>query len=306
MEMKTRPDCFAKRIIGMPVYSIQEAQQLGNVKSLLIDNREKRISGIIVERRRFGREERLISFAHIQSVGEDVITVDKSLVAERRNAHPQYMRQARNPINIIGSRVFSVGGKTLGKVDEFRFDSQSGAITALEISGNGGLFKERFLLDGAYIKTIALGTIMVADEALANATPLVNPLLSSVTGTVEMAKEKAGNFFNDTVNATKKFSENLAGNLRKTEDAEAEEEEMAKPITPLEQELEDGLVIRTDTPEEESPSEPLAETGMEEAAEEALEADIPLPVNVQEIVAEDLGEEKENEKTAQNEEARNE
>lgn len=302
MEIKTSQDCFAKRIIGMPVYSIQEAQQLGNVKSLLIDNREKRISGIIVERRRFSREERLISFTHIQSVGEDVITVDKSLVAERRNTNPQYMRQVRNPINIIGSRVFSVGGKTLGKVDEFRFDSQSGAITALEISGNGGLFKERFLLDGTYIKTIALGTIMVADEALENAAPIVNPLISGVTGTVELAKEKAGNFFNDTVNATKKFSENLAGNLRKTDYEEVEEEEIAKPITPLEQEIEDGLVIQVDIPEEESPSESLATVGTEEAPA----ADSTLPVNAQEIVAEDLEEEEANEEAARDKEEQDE
>ena len=119
---------------------------------------------------------------------------------------------------------------------------------------------------------------------------------------MELAKEKAGNFFNDTVNATKKFSENLAGNLRKTDYEEVEEEEIAKPITPLEQEIEDGLVIQVDIPEEESPSESLATVGTEEAPA----ADSTLPVNAQEIVAEDLEEEEANEEAVRDKEEQDE
>ncbi|MEG1501476.1 MAG: PRC-barrel domain-containing protein, partial [Clostridiales bacterium] len=135
----------SKSILGMAVYSVQEGQMLGSVKNLLIDNKEKAVLGLIVERRKLNREERVITFEHIHNIGDDVITIDKAVSLSHPRNIPQLLRQLRNPLQIIGARVFTIGGKTLGRVNEFRFNSQTGKITGLEMGGhnNNSIFKEK-------------------------------------------------------------------------------------------------------------------------------------------------------------------
>lgn len=214
----------SKRIISMPVYSIQEGNHLGTVKSLLIDNGEKAVAGLIVERRRFNREERFIPYSHIQSVGEDVITIDKASVVDRRKVMPQTMRQMRNPFMLIGAKVFTVGGKILGKVEEYRFNTQDGKISALEIGG-GGFFKDSFSVDAKYITTMASGTIMIEDAALDDYETVNNSLHSAM----DTVMEKANNVFTGTMNVSKKLGQNISQTFQKFRQDEDDEEPAQDP-----------------------------------------------------------------------------
>ncbi|MGI5891145.1 MAG: PRC-barrel domain-containing protein [Bacillota bacterium] len=203
---------YSKKTIMMPVYSVQEGQNMGLVKSIIIDPKEKCIMAFLLERRRMTKEERIVPFVNIKSVGDNVIIIDKAINAERKNNFPQIMRYMRNPVQLIGSKVFTTGGKTLGRVEEYRYDDKSGKITTLEISGGmANYIKGHILLEGQYIITIAPATVMVDEEALEH----IEHVENNPRFTMENAKEKAGSVLTGTIEASKKISQNISQTLNK-------------------------------------------------------------------------------------------
>ena len=93
----------SKKTLGMPVYSIREGQNLGYVKTLVMDPQEKAVIALIIERRRMTREERIIPFVHIQSIGDDVIVVDKAASAERKANLPHIISHNEESFAYTGS-----------------------------------------------------------------------------------------------------------------------------------------------------------------------------------------------------------
>ncbi|MGI6361812.1 MAG: PRC-barrel domain-containing protein [Bacillota bacterium] len=204
----------SKKILAMPVYSIQEGQNMGLVKNIIIDAKEKKVVALLLEKRRMGKEERLIPFINIKSIGDSAIIIDRAINAERKNNLPPLTRYLRNPIHIIGSKVFTTNGNTLGRVEEYLFDDKTGKITALEISGGlDNLFKGHISLEGQYIITIAPSTIMVDEEVINYLEyPEINPrqAMGKAVGTaVNNAREKAGSVITGTIKASKKISRSL-------------------------------------------------------------------------------------------------
>ena len=201
-------DRTSKSILGMPVYSIKEGIPLGIIKQILIDGKTNRVQGFIVEKRRFSREERVLPFPAITGFGEDTITVERQGLLERKGINQQFLKAIRFPLPIVGARVFTAGGKTLGKVEEYRFSTIDGGITGLEIAGDG-FFKVRSLVDGATIIAIAPRTIMLKDAAITSAIALENSFLAGVESAAAIVREKAVDLKNNASEAGKKLSANF-------------------------------------------------------------------------------------------------
>lgn len=150
MAEKQSRDIESRKIIAMPVYSCKEGLYLGNIKTLLVDIKNTIVQEFVIERRRLSKDERILPFAAVHSFGEDGITIDSAAQLERRGQSSQFIRAQRHPVAIIGSRVFTTAGRTLGKIEEYRFDSETGDISGLEISPDG-FFKVRSLVKGEHI-----------------------------------------------------------------------------------------------------------------------------------------------------------
>ncbi len=208
MEEKTRQERTSKSIIGMPVLSIAEGQPLGQIKQILIDVKNKAVQGFLLERRRLSRDERILPFAAVTGFGEDTITIEKYSLLERKGQSHQFVRALRQPLPLIGARVFTAGGRTLGKVEEYRFSLENGAITGLEIAGDG-LFKARTLVDGDYIIAVAAHTVMIKDQAIEAAQPLENTFLTNVENAADTMREAASSLKENAVVAGKRIAENF-------------------------------------------------------------------------------------------------
>lgn len=208
MTEEIRIDRTSKSILGMPVYSIKEGIPLGTIKQILIDGKTNRVQGFIVEKRRFSREERILPFPAVTGFGEDTITVERQSLLERKGMNQQFLKAIRSPLPIVGARVFTAGGKTLGKVEEYRFSTVDGGITGLEIAGDG-FFKVRSLVDGETIIAIAPHTIMLKDTAIDSATALENSFIAGVENAAAIMREKAADLKNNASEAGKKLSANL-------------------------------------------------------------------------------------------------
>lgn len=212
-EQQPRAERTSKSLLNMPVLCISDGQMAGLIKQILIDVKSKSVQGFLVERRRFSRDERILPFSAVAGFGEDTVTVEKPSLLERKGQSYQYVRALRRPLPLLGSRVFTAGGRTLGKVEEYRISLEDGAICGLEIAGNG-FFKTRTLVDGAYIIALAAHTIMVKDEAIAQAEALENPFLSNMETAADAMRDAAVAIKENAKEAGKK----LAGNFNEAVD----------------------------------------------------------------------------------------
>ncbi|MDO4581411.1 MAG: PRC-barrel domain-containing protein [Bacillota bacterium] len=205
-----RDEKASRKIIAMPLYSVKEGLPLGQVKSLLLDPKQKRVLGFLVEKRRFSKDERILPFSAVNSFGEDMISVERAGALERRGASPQYIRACRNPVNLIGARVFTAGGKTLGRVEEYRFDTASGAISALEIAADG-LFADKLLARACHIIAIAPHTVMLDDAVESDAERADKPLQNAADN-MQAAADKLKS---SAADIGKKLSESISGTVSK-------------------------------------------------------------------------------------------
>jgi len=197
----------SKKTLGMAVYSMQEGQNLGQVKNLIIDDKGKRLLALVVEKRRLTKEEKLLPFSAVKSVGDDVITVERGQALTQRGLDPAVMRALRRPVQPLGARCFTTGGKTAGRVEEFYIDVADGSIALLELSG-GSLLTGKTLVEGRYIIALAPHTIMLDDEALVTSRPQENGLLSSM----ELARDKAATTARNTVSLLGNSLNRIRGN----------------------------------------------------------------------------------------------
>ena len=125
---------------------------------------------LLVEKRSLVRETKIIFFNHIKSIGENVITLDKSSYMQvQKNANfPEALQYIRRPVKIIGSKVLTESGRELGRVEEFYIDCSSGKITRLQLSCSfsGSFFKDNVSLSAEHIVTIG-ADVLIADNTAA-------------------------------------------------------------------------------------------------------------------------------------------
>ncbi len=188
-------DKASRKILGMAVYSIAEGQNLGLIKGLIIDGKEHSLLALVVEKKRLTKDERILPFKAVSSIGDDVITIERLGLLERPGANQQLIKAIRRPIQPLGARCFTADGKTMGKVEECYFNA-AGQISRLEIS-EGGLFKGRLYLPGELIIAMAPATIMLKEQAIKYINQNENNLIASM----EMARDKAAAISRGTVNA---------------------------------------------------------------------------------------------------------
>ena len=192
-------------VLGMKVISISEGLELGQVKQVVI-TAEQIVAGFLVSRRR-GREERLLPLKAVTSFGEDRITVERQNALERSNSFAREGRR-RGPLSLVGSRVFTAGGRILGKVEEYYFSAGDGRLTALEISG--GPMQERMRLPGRFIIAISPQTVMIKDEALREAKPVDGTLRAGLSAAVDTVSGAVNTLADSTRQGAKKLTAGLA------------------------------------------------------------------------------------------------
>lgn len=152
----------SKQFLSLPIVSLSEGQHIGYVKSLVIDSQSKALAALVIDPKGFFKDQRIIPYAKVVSVGEDAITIDKGAYVEKSASLPEILSLIKEKLTIIGTRVITQSGKTLGIVEEFYVDPETGKITQMEISGGKieGLFSGKAMLDADYVMTIGQDVIV--------------------------------------------------------------------------------------------------------------------------------------------------
>ena len=153
----------SRKYLSLPIISLQEGQQIGYVKSLILDAGTKSLAAIVVDPKGLFKDQRIIPYSKVVSVGDDAITIDKESHVEKTSNLPELLDLVKEKLTIIGTKMVTETGKTLGTADEYYVDPKTGEITQIEISGGKleGFLSGKVWIAAEYIKTIGHDVIVV-------------------------------------------------------------------------------------------------------------------------------------------------
>lgn len=156
----------SKDLEGLPVFSLEEGERLGQVKSLVIDAEKRAVIAITVGIRRMFQEEKVIPYFKIHHIGPEALLLSTSKDLEKQANLPQMVKLINHPLHICGNRVMTEEGVTLGRVREFFADIKTGALTSLEMSGSilDGIWKGRATIPADQIIVFGADAIIVKNE----------------------------------------------------------------------------------------------------------------------------------------------
>ncbi len=218
----------AKSLIGMPVYSITEGESIGVVRNVILDPEAKQLLAFAVDRRGWYRDVKIIAYSKVKNIGTDAITIEERNSAQRAANLPKMVQYMHQPSHLVGNRVISDNGHTLGRVDEYYLDSETGTVCRLDVSGGvmGNIISGKAIVKGKYIITIGVSAIVVDRHCLND----IETVESSLKLNLQEAKEKAGQAWQSTVNGSKKLGKSVSAKLTDMKES-YEENKRAKTAT---------------------------------------------------------------------------
>lgn len=226
----------SRKFLSLPIISLSEGQHIGYVKGLVIDANTKSLAALVIDPKGFFKDQRIIPYGKVISVGEDAITIDKGVHVEKSASLPEILSLIKEKLSIIGTRVITQSGKTLGIAEEYYINPETGAITQIEISGGKleGLLNGKALLQAEYISTIGQDVIVTqkgsethlaaADKGIGDS---FKSILHSTTHLATETTHSIGKYFKKD-----KTSEIQPLNLEMTENEIVSSDEPAQETTP--------------------------------------------------------------------------
>lgn len=150
---------------GMPIVSLQEGEQLGQVEGLIVDPAALQVVALLLDKRTANKEEQVVATANVRSVGEAAITVEDraSLVPIARIAHIQELARVKKPV--LGKTVMSERGTRLGEVADLEIDPQDFRITALVL--RGALWRKGATIPAERVRSIGRDAVIVREAPAA-------------------------------------------------------------------------------------------------------------------------------------------
>ncbi len=127
----------SSQILGLPIISIADGSEVGNVKSLVINPDKGSIDFLTIEKEEWQVSVKAIPYKKVVGIGEYAATIETDSAIIDLNEIPIANQLVNKKIKIIGSKVMTRKGEMLGDVQEYFVDEDNGTIlgTAINVSG---------------------------------------------------------------------------------------------------------------------------------------------------------------------------
>jgi uncharacterized protein YrrD len=157
----------ATDIIGLKIISLQNGKELGQVKDLVYDPDEIKMTALIVEEGGIFSEAKLIPFNEIRNIGDDAVIIESANKIKKISEIDSKISQiAKANTYITNTKVLTNNGIELGTVSDLLLDPTTGIVGQMEISQ--GMIKDvrsgKKYIDISQIETIGKDIIIVKPE----------------------------------------------------------------------------------------------------------------------------------------------
>ena len=123
----------SQQILGLPVLSIEEGKQIGEIKKLILNPKQGTVDFLLVEDQVSYLGLKAIPFEMVQGIGEFALTVANSSsllpVTEYNGAIDLIEKNLRIP----GLKVLSKKGRMVGSINEYFVDDNTGTIIGCQL-----------------------------------------------------------------------------------------------------------------------------------------------------------------------------
>ncbi|QOR65706.1 PRC-barrel domain-containing protein [Cytobacillus suaedae] len=168
------------QIVGLPIISISEGQQVGKVKSLVINPDKGSIDFLTIEHEDWQVSVKAIPFKKVVGIGEYAVTVESDSAVIDLNEIPIANQLVNKKIKITNTKVMTRKGELLGEVTEYFIDDETGNILGVLLT----LPNREVTLASDSILTYGKDIIIVKEDAasqfLDSVEQLINPVVANV------------------------------------------------------------------------------------------------------------------------------
>ncbi|MEW6623733.1 MAG: PRC-barrel domain-containing protein [Bacillota bacterium] len=196
-----------KTVLGKAIVCLQNGQQIGRVKGLIIDPDETSVVALLVENKALYKDKMVVQYGKVYGIAE-VVTVKYANSLEKAQASSPIGRLLRDKIAFYGAKVITEDGSIIGTIDDFLFDTATGKIETLVISGkiHEKIFKGTLELPISQVTTIGRDAVIAKSRAV---DALVEPE-SHLAAKVEAIKASGSKVWNATRDTTSRFRRQLS------------------------------------------------------------------------------------------------
>lgn len=173
-------------IISQPIISISEGNQIGNVKSIVINPEKGSVDFLTIEHEDWQVSVKAIPFKKVIGIGEYAITVENDNAVIDLNEIPIANTLVNKKIKITNTKVMTRKGQLLGEVSEYFIDEENGNIIGMQL-GVGG---KDIILKAEAVLTYGKDILVVVENASDYYIEQVEDLEDgSITESIEQSKE---------------------------------------------------------------------------------------------------------------------
>lgn len=149
------------QISGLPIISIADGNQIGKVKSLVINPDKGSVDFLTIEHEDFQVSVKAIPFKKVVGIGEYAVTVDSENAVIDLNEIPIANQLVNKKIKINNTRVMTRKGELIGEVVEYFVDQDTGHIIGMQLK----VGDKQVALSTDLVVTFGKDIIIVKEEA---------------------------------------------------------------------------------------------------------------------------------------------
>jgi uncharacterized protein YrrD len=153
----------------MRVLSLQEGEQLGQVRDLILDPAAGQVVALVLNERTSAGEPQVVATANVRNVGEAAITIEDRGRLVPLSRIPRFKELARARKSIHGRQVLSESGTRLGYIADLELELPSFRIASFLLKGP--LFGRGRTLPAGQVRTIGADAVVVRDELAGEGKP---------------------------------------------------------------------------------------------------------------------------------------
>ncbi|WP_251549399.1 PRC-barrel domain-containing protein [Neobacillus muris] len=124
----------SKQIGGLPIINISDGNQLGKVKSLVINPDKGSIDFLTIEHEDWQVSVKAIPYKKVVGIGEFAVTIESENAVIDLNEIPIANQLVNKKIKIVNTRVMTRKGELIGVVNEYYVDQETGDILGMELT----------------------------------------------------------------------------------------------------------------------------------------------------------------------------
>jgi uncharacterized protein YrrD len=121
-------------VVGLPVVTLAEAAKVGTVRDLVIDPSRRAVGALLVAEANQRQPSMEVSFEAVRRIGPDAVIIEAEADAVPIAERPRRQTLCEGGWRLLGLRVLTEGGRTVGRVADVVVDERSGRIESFLLS----------------------------------------------------------------------------------------------------------------------------------------------------------------------------